>query len=550
MAGEDDQNINNQPPNPPPPTQQAPHTVSTIKLPILKKGEYDIWAMKMEHYLAHIDSPVWEVIQNGNVPVSISTDTQAEKKKNYYAYHGLQQSCSTQDVTSCSKECKESYVKLKKLYDEHREQLGDASIEIQAYTQALKKVEAQLVAHQQGQLWYEEKIRFMKIDLDDKTDVLTYHKKLLAEAKKEKEDLKAKVEKWHNSSKNLNILLNSQMSIRDKAGLGTSETENSPVNDRYAEGMHAVPPPMTGIYIPSGPDKEIDDSQFTYGPKQSKPSESDARSSDFNSCESNCSEETHESMPEPVVNKPKVVSEPKVWSDAPIIEEYESDSEDEHVSLPTKEQEKPSFAFINTYKHVKTPRQTVIEQNTCSQSPKPDKKDCSGLLSKKLVWDCGIQKACLVLNSPCFMVKSWLVQDQTVLGKDYSNLLIADSLLKTIWFMNAPCYGNEALASPKANGVCCDAEDIRCKFKIESENLTNLAKLSKVEGCGGLGGSRLTWGDKEVTMQYLELKGGDRGACKLLGDVIEVLGCLLEVLGCLKWVKMKEKGCRVHFISG
>ncbi|GJW71255.1 retrovirus-related pol polyprotein from transposon TNT 1-94 [Tanacetum coccineum] len=51
------------------------------------------------------------------------------------------------------------------------------------------------------------------------------------------------------------------------------------------------------------------------------------------------------------------------------------------------------------------------------------------------------------------MVKSWLVQDQTVLGKDYSNLLIADSLLKTIWFINAPCYGNEALASPKANGI-------------------------------------------------------------------------------------------------
>ncbi|GKG27988.1 hypothetical protein Tco_0406315, partial [Tanacetum coccineum] len=117
---------------------------------------------------------------------------------------------------------------------------------------------------------------FMKIDLDDKTDVLTYHKKLLAEA--EKEDLKAKIEKWHNTFKKLNILLNSQMSARDKAGLGTSETENSPVNDRYAEGMHAVPPPMTGIYIPSEPNKEIDDSQFTYGPKQSKPSESDARS--------------------------------------------------------------------------------------------------------------------------------------------------------------------------------------------------------------------------------------------------------------------------------
>ncbi|GJT84777.1 hypothetical protein Tco_1066494 [Tanacetum coccineum] len=68
--------------------------------------------------------------------------------------------------------------------------------------------------------------------------------------------------------------------------------------------------------------------------------------------------------------------------------------------------------------------------------------------------------------------------------------------------------------------------------------------LSKVEGCGGLGGSRLTWGDKEVTMQYLELKGGDRGACKLLGDVIEVLGCLLENDDTSLWgnSKCKEKG--------
>ncbi|GJX54880.1 hypothetical protein Tco_0284777 [Tanacetum coccineum] len=52
------------------------------------------------------------------------------------------------------------------------------------------------------------------------------------------------------------------------------------------------------------------------------------------------------------------------------------------------------------------------------------------------------------------MVKSWLVQDQTILGKDYSNLLIADSLLKPVWFINAPCYDNEALASPKPNGIC------------------------------------------------------------------------------------------------
>ncbi|GJX66244.1 hypothetical protein Tco_0300587 [Tanacetum coccineum] len=71
MSGTQDDN-----PPPPPqqstqqtPTQQTPYTVSTIKLPILKKGEYDIWVMKMEHYLAHTDYPIWEVIQNGNGPV-------------------------------------------------------------------------------------------------------------------------------------------------------------------------------------------------------------------------------------------------------------------------------------------------------------------------------------------------------------------------------------------------------------------------------------------------------------------------------------------------
>ncbi|GKB55556.1 putative ribonuclease H-like domain-containing protein [Tanacetum coccineum] len=98
------------------------------------------------------------------------------------------------------------------------------------------------------------------------------------------------------------------------------------------------------------------------------------------------SEETHESMPEPVVNEPKVVSQHKVWSDAPIIEEYESDSGDKHVSLPTKEQETPSFTFINT--------------------PKPDKKDYSGLMAEKLDLGYGFtKKACFVCGSFSHLIR-------------------------------------------------------------------------------------------------------------------------------------------------
>ncbi|GKA10505.1 ribonuclease H-like domain-containing protein [Tanacetum coccineum] len=38
-------------------------TISNIKLPILKKEEYDIWAMEMEHYLEYIDNDVWKNIR-------------------------------------------------------------------------------------------------------------------------------------------------------------------------------------------------------------------------------------------------------------------------------------------------------------------------------------------------------------------------------------------------------------------------------------------------------------------------------------------------------
>nr|GEV90698.1 hypothetical protein [Tanacetum cinerariifolium] len=144
----------------------------------------------------------------------------------------------------------------------------------------------------------------MKIDLDDKTDVLAYHKKLLAEALKEKEDLETKFENWQNSSKNLSKLLNTQMSVNDKFGLGyrdykygsilsyknevlqsvfmnkASGLKDTPINDRFADGMHAIPPPMTGNYMPSRPDVAIDYSKFTYGLKQTSTDESDSKPSE------------------------------------------------------------------------------------------------------------------------------------------------------------------------------------------------------------------------------------------------------------------------------
>ncbi|GKA26849.1 hypothetical protein Tco_0712958 [Tanacetum coccineum] len=43
--------------------------VSSVKLPMLKKGEYTIWAIRMEEYLIHIDYEQWLVVLNGNSPM-------------------------------------------------------------------------------------------------------------------------------------------------------------------------------------------------------------------------------------------------------------------------------------------------------------------------------------------------------------------------------------------------------------------------------------------------------------------------------------------------
>ncbi|GJS17189.1 putative reverse transcriptase domain-containing protein [Tanacetum coccineum] len=127
-----------------------------------------------------------------------------------------------------------------------------------------------------------------------------------------------------------------------------------------------------GNYMPSRPDVEIDDSKFTYGPKQPITSKSETNTSDFSSCESESSVESLECFPKQVVKEPKVACEPKVWTDAPIIEEYESDSNDDCVPIPLKEIEQPSFG-VDSDKQVKTSRENVKDKHTHSQYPKVNK---------------------------------------------------------------------------------------------------------------------------------------------------------------------------------
>ncbi|GJY87516.1 ribonuclease H-like domain-containing protein [Tanacetum coccineum] len=129
-------------------------------------------------------------------------------------------SSSDSEVHTCSKDCLKSYETLQKQYDQQREALNKSNLEIIGYQMGLESLEARIVVHEKNEAVYEEDIAFLKYDVQVKDISIKDLKNQLEEALKEKDDLKLKLEKFEESSKNLTKLINSQISAKDKAGLG------------------------------------------------------------------------------------------------------------------------------------------------------------------------------------------------------------------------------------------------------------------------------------------------------------------------------------------
>nr|GEY25106.1 hypothetical protein [Tanacetum cinerariifolium] len=244
----------------------------------------------------------------------------------------------------------------------------------QGYQMGLESLEARIVIHENNEAVYEEDIVFLKYDVQVKDISIKDLKNQLENALKEKDDLKLKLERFETSSKNLTKLINSQISVVDKTGLGyggqlnksdlndihvngsevhnnvvdscESDEDDNQVNDMFkkGEGYHAVPPPYTGNYMPPRADLSfvgLDNSVF-----KSKVSET---ITSMPKIETNASKTSKDSL-----EKPKTVR-----SSASLIEDWESDSEDENVFKPkeVKKIVKPSLKkieFVNV-------RNTTVE---------------------------------------------------------------------------------------------------------------------------------------------------------------------------------------------
>ncbi|GKC25422.1 ribonuclease H-like domain-containing protein [Tanacetum coccineum] len=284
-------------------------------------------------------------------------------------------SSSDSEVHTCSKDCLKSYETLQKQYDQQREALKKSNLEIIGYQMGLESLEARIVIQEKNKAIYEEGIAFL--------------------------NAKDKAGLGYDSQMNKREVVHSVFNSRE------SDVDGSPVNDRFktSKGFHAVPPPYIGNNMPSRPNLSfdgLDDSVY-----KTKVSETIASKTSKDNLE-----------------KPKTVR-----PSAPIIEDWDTDIENDSVFRPKSDQTKSNFTKINFVKSDENVK-SVNKENTHrqveyprkSQSPRDNKRNWNGMMTQKLgIGFEFIKKACFVCGSFNHLIKDCDFQNKKMVEKPVLN---------------------------------------------------------------------------------------------------------------------------------
>ncbi|GJX27334.1 hypothetical protein Tco_0233630 [Tanacetum coccineum] len=287
-------------------------------------------------------------------------------------------SSSDSEVDSCSKSCVTAYATLKEQYDSLSSDYRKSQFNLVSYKAGLESVETRLAHYKKNEAVFEESINVLKLEVKLRDTALVENKKKLEKAEKERDELKLTLEKFQNSSKSLNNLLESQVIDKFKTGLGynaSSSTVASPAVESFRnssemlenqennksksdKGYHAVPPLFIGNFMPRKPDltfmDEIVESENldvtnVVTPSNVKIVESNLK---FAGVKNNSD-----------VVEPKTVRKNSLRP--PVIEDWNSDDESEVEIIPKDKTVRSSTEKI---KLVKTARETVEKMETSKQN--------------------------------------------------------------------------------------------------------------------------------------------------------------------------------------
>ncbi|GJT66926.1 ribonuclease H-like domain-containing protein, partial [Tanacetum coccineum] len=251
-----------------------------------------------------------------------------------------------QNNKTCSKTCLKNYEDLKTQYDKLRVELRKSESDLSNYKKGLASVEERLVFYKKNESMLNDHIAILKRDASYKDSDINGLEKQVERLKKEKEENQFKIDNYENASKSLDQMIGNQLVGNNKKGLG----------------YNTVPPPLTGLFAPPSVDlsssgiKKFKEPEFEgYGVKVTK------------SASENVSKEV------------------KKTSDAPIIEDWVSDcDEDEIVVLESLNVQKPKQAD-QPRKVSQNPRNNSTSWNT----PKPKKLGVGFQFTPKACFVCG-----------------------------------------------------------------------------------------------------------------------------------------------------------------
>ncbi|GJX60123.1 putative ribonuclease H-like domain-containing protein [Tanacetum coccineum] len=271
---------------------------------------------------------------------------------------------------TCSKSCLKNYESLKKQYDDLVAKKHETEFKAITYKRGLDTVEAQLVTYRKNEVLFSEEVVVLKRE----------------------------------ASKDLDQLLGSQITDKSKKGFGFSAVPpphpliyNRPNKlDLSYSGLDEFKEPKFKGYGPEnskkesniGCKKESDNSKENSDKSLVKEQESQVKSSFVEGCGSNTSKSVSEVEPKKVREN----------NDAPIIEEWVSDDEeqDESKTKPEKKTVIPTAAKIE--KPVK--KSVRYAEMYRSQSPRGNQRNWNGQKSNQLGSEFVMyNKACFIYGS-------------------------------------------------------------------------------------------------------------------------------------------------------
>nr|GEZ38363.1 hypothetical protein [Tanacetum cinerariifolium] len=252
---------------------------------------------------------------------------QAEEGPNFafVAYTSSSSDSKVSTDSTCTKSCLETVKILKSKNEQLTKDLKKSEFMVLGYKTGLESVEERLKLFKTNESVYLVDMNVLKVEIQMKDIAIKKLRMKLELAQKEKDNIQLTVDKLENASKSLNKLIDFQIVDNCKKGLGY-------------ENYNGVSPPYTGNFMPLKPDLSFTGlDEFANKPV------------------------VENSKVESSQEKPKEVGKN---TDAPIIEEWVSDDEDEEMIQSKFEQKivKTSIAkikFVKPKQVEKKARKTV-----------------------------------------------------------------------------------------------------------------------------------------------------------------------------------------------